>query len=376
MKRFDNIDLLRGLVMFLMCIDHAIHTTGISLKDPMIISETPTWLFVLRIFSHLCAPTFILLAGISIGISGAKKDKKELSWFLFTRGFVLCILELTIVNWGWSFNPFFGIYFLQVIWAIGIGMMAMAILIHLNRWNIFGVSVTILALHNLVDDVRFEENSVVHYVWSFLLQMNRLPIVEDLMVRTTYPVLPVIAVMALGYWMSTWFTQVQSSKRKRKLLTMSLVMFILFIFTRLIIGYGDSKPYESEYFIKSIFNLTKYPLSLNFVLLYLSISIAILAITENKHFKDSNVLMALGKAPMLFYILHLYVLHTIVLICVAYSGYAIDMYASFGGVPAGFALPAWSLFLTVPFTILILLPSCKSYYKLKQTRKYKWTSYI
>ncbi len=376
MKRFDNIDLLRGLVMFLMCIDHAIHTTGISLKDPMIISETPTWLFVLRVLAHLCAPTFILLASISIGISGAKKNKKDLSWFLFTRGFVLCILELTIVNWGWSFNPFFGIYFLQVIWAIGIGMMAMAILIHLNRWTIFTISVTILSLHNLVSGIRFEENSAIHYIWSFLLQMNRLPITEDLMVRTTYPVLPVIAVMALGYWMSFWFTQLENNEREKKLLTMALVMFTLFIFTRLIIGYGDSKPYESEYFIKSIFNLTKYPLSLNFVLLYLSISITILAIADGKSFKDSNVLMTLGKAPMLFYILHLYVLHTIVLICVASSGYTIDMYASFGGVPVGFALPAWSLLLTVPFAILVLLPSCKVYYKLKQSKKYKWTSYI
>lgn len=114
-SRFDNIDILRGVVMILMCIDHTIHYTFSSASDPMVLEETSGWIYFFRILSHTIAPAFILTAGISVGISGAMRTKGEMALFLLSRGLLLCLLECTLVSWGWSFNPLYNVIYLQVI---------------------------------------------------------------------------------------------------------------------------------------------------------------------------------------------------------------------------------------------------------------------
>ncbi len=376
MKRFDNIDILRGVVMILMCIDHARDYTGMYPADPIILSESPMWLYILRILAHFCAPAFIFLAGISIGISGVKKKKADLSRFLLSRGLVLVLLELTLVNWGWSFNPLYGVTYLQVIWAIGISMMIMGAVIHLRRWMILAIASLILLSHNMFSGINFTEGTAAHYAWSFLLQKNMLPITDGLMVRTTYPILPVLAVMMIGYWVSNWYTNLESEARRSRLLIIGSSMLALFLVFRLVIGYGDPYPIEWNHWGLSLINLTKYPMSLNFVLFYLSISVIFLAISDKWNFGKQNLLMVLGRVPMFFYILHLYVLHSIVLIYLYFNGYTLDFGESLGAVPSGVGYPAWWLWWIIPFVVGVLIMPCRWYYKLKSDRRYKWTSYV
>ncbi len=375
-KRFENIDILRGVVMILMCIDHARDYTGLYPADPIILNESPTWLYILRILAHFCAPAFIFLSGISIGISGAKKNKMDLSRFLLSRGLILVLLEVTLVNWGWSFNPLYGVTYLQVIWAIGISMMIMGAVIHLRRWMVLSIASLILLSHNLFSGISLAEGTAAHYIWSFLLQKNLLPITDSHMVRTTYPILPVLAIMMIGYWVSNWYTNLESKDRRGRLLVMGSSMLALFFVFRLVVGYGDPYPIEWDRWGLSLINLTKYPMSLNFVLFYLSISIIFLALSEEWKFRESNLLLTLGRVPMFFYILHLYVLHSIVLIYLYFNGYTFDFVESLGSVPSGVGYPAWWLWWIIPFVVGVLIMPCRWYYKLKIDRRYKWTRYI
>ena len=376
MKRFENIDILRGIVMIFMCIDHARDYTGMFPSDPMIIAETPIWLYCLRILAHVCAPTFIFLSGISIGIISSKKDKKSISKYLFSRGLFLCLLEITIVNWGWSFNPFYKITYLQVIWAIGVSMLLMAILIHLKRWMILIFSLLIILGHNLVSGIQFGDCSLLHYGWSFMLQKNLLPISSDWMVRTTYPILPVAAVMSLGYLISNWFTKLESKIRKHNLYKLGSTMLVFFFITRLILNYGDPHPIDWNNFGLSLINLTKYPMSLGYISFYLSLAILFLAISENIKSRKNNILKIFGSVPLFFYILHLYILHLIILSFLIINNIDIDFSKNLGGVPPNIGFPAWWLIWVIPFTIGILYFPCLYYKKLKEKHKYYWTKFI
>lgn len=376
--RLTNIDMLRGIVMILMCIDHARDYTLFHPTDPMTLSDTPFSVWLLRVLAHFCAPTFIFLAGISAWISGRRKEKGELSLFLFTRGAILCLLEVTLVNWGWSYNPLYHTIYLQVIWAIGVAMMSMAALIHISRPVLAGLCITVLVIHNFFSDIRFEDNTFMFYLWSLLLQKNLLPLGGEFVARTTYPVLPVIALMGLGYIAGKWYTHLDSETRKRYLRNTALIMLGCFVLFRLIIGYGDSSPIEYDNgiggFIMSVMNTTKYPLSLNFILLYLSIPILILSLTDSKEIKGITV--TLGRVPMFFYILHLYILHGIILIWLLLHNESIDMNKYLGGVPTSTGYPMEFLWFVVPFTVLVLYYPCKWYYNIKKTKKYRITNYI
>lgn len=376
--RLTNIDMLRGIVMILMCIDHARDYTIYHPTDPMTLTDTPFSVWLLRILAHLCAPTFIFLAGISAWMSGRKKDKKELSIFLLTRGLVLCLLEITLVNWGWSFNPTYHTIYLQVIWAIGIAMISMAALIHISRPILAGGCIMILLLHNIFCGISFEGNTFLFYLWSFLLQKNLLPLGGEFMARTTYPVLPVIALMGLGYIVGKWYTHSTSNQRKKYLRNTSLAMLAGFVLFRIIIGYGDPSPIDRnngiQAFILSVMNTTKYPLSLDFILLYLSVPVFILSITDGKEIRGITV--TLGRVPMFFYIIHLYILHSIILIWLLLHGETIDMNKYLGGIPTTVGYPLEFLWFVVPFTVLVLYLPCKWYYNIKKSRKYKITSYI
>lgn len=366
--------------MIIMCIDHARDYTHFHPSDPMNLVDMPFLVYILRILTHFCAPVFILLAGISARISGKRKSKIELTKFLLSRGFILCLLEITLVNWAWSFNPAYKMIYLQVIWAIGISMIVLSLLIHLKDKYILLIAVFIIVGHNLFDEVTFSQNSIMFYIWSFLLQKNVLPITEWLSVRTTYPVLPVIGIITLGYVIGKWYYDALDILRKKVLLTVGLCMLISFFILRLFIGYGDPysfKIYDNrELTFMSIFNVTKYPLSFQFILMTLSGAFIFLGLTDRKINMPTSPIIIIGQTPLFFYILHIYVIHCIALIGVLCQGITPDFVNNLGGIPSDFGLPLWYLWWIIPLTVLIIYPLSKKYLSLRQSKKYKWTSYI
>lgn len=367
--------------MVLMCIDHARDYTIYHPADPMVLEDTSFVVYLFRIMAHFCAPTFIVLAGISARLSGRKKTNKELSKYLLTRGLVLCLLEITLVNWAWSFNPTYKMIYLQVIWAIGISMIVLSALVYLKDRYIIVLSVLVIAGHNLFDKVSFSEGSFLYYLWSLLLQKNVLPITDFLSVRTTYPVLPVIAVMALGYVLGKLYTEKTDEVRKKVFLQLGSILIISFFVMRLVVGYGD--PYQwqvsdsTELTIMSIFNVTKYPFSLNFLLMTLGVCFVYLSLTDGLlHSAKKSLFESIGNTPMFFYILHIYVLHILAIVALLYDGGSINLREYLGGIPYDFGVSMWYMWCMVAVTVVGLYPLCKGYLKLKQSRKYKWTSYI
>src|SRR5688572_24595335 len=168
--RVASIDLLRGLVMIVMALDHVrdyFHADAF-IYAPTDLDKTSAVIFFTRWITHFCAPVFMFLAGTSAFFTGRRKSKKELSLFLIKRGLWLIFLELVIVNFGWNFNIYFPQFFFIVIWALGVSMIVLAALIHLPVKAILAISIVLVAGHNLLDMIRVNGNNLPAFGWSLL----------------------------------------------------------------------------------------------------------------------------------------------------------------------------------------------------------------
>jgi uncharacterized membrane protein len=154
-KRIESIDILRGIAMVIMALDHVrdYFHIGANLDDPLNLATTSPALYATRWITHFCAPIFVFLSGTSIYLQSLRKTKKELSSFLIRRGLWLIIAEWVIVAFAWTFNPHYNIIPFQVIWAIGISMviLGLLILIRLPYKIIFILGLVIVFGHNLLD---------------------------------------------------------------------------------------------------------------------------------------------------------------------------------------------------------------------------------
>lgn len=313
--RIGSIDGLRGLVMLLMLVDHTreFFFFGHQVSDPMDLAVTSPGLFFTRLAAHLCAPVFIALAGTSAWLFGARRTPAETAAFLLKRGLFLVVLELTVVGFGWSFSLSPDTYFLQVIWAIGWSMIALAALVQLPRAWIAGIGIAIVAGHNLLDPITFPPGAPGHALWAILHDRGFIDLWEGVRVRTSYPVLPWIGVIALGYAAGPWFAaSMPEAKRTRLLVSAGAGLLVAFCLIRGINGYGDPTPWMAGATplasVMAVLNLTKYPPSLDFLLLTLGLAALLLAIWPEQ---GGRWLAILGGAPLFFYVLHLYVLHLV-----------------------------------------------------------------
>ncbi|MBC3951292.1 DUF1624 domain-containing protein [Pseudomonas folii] len=374
--RLQSIDALRGLIILFMLLDHVRETFLLHLQvsDPMDVTTTPPELFFSRTLAHLCAPLFIFLTGLSAYLYGERYGAKEVSGFLFKRGLFLIALEVTLVNFAWTFQFPPTTVYLQVIWAIGLSMVALAILVKLPRPALAVIGVVIIAGHNLLDTLHFTQDSAMYVPWAILHDRGWLVPWDGLRLRTSYPLLPWIGVIALGYAAGPWFASgADARQRQNRLALAGLGLLVLFFLLRLVNGYGE-KPWSigetSVQTLMSFFNITKYPPSLLFLSLTLGIGLLLLVWFEKTAgrvwFKP---LLVFGAAPMFFYLLHLYVLKILYLIAVAIWGTNKGNYFGFDSVGA-----VWlcSVLLAVG-----LFPAVKAFASFKARRKdIAWLKYF
>lgn len=322
--RLASIDAVRGLVMVIMLLDHVRDTfcTHWVVGDPMDARLVAPALFFSRTLASLCAPTFILLTGLSAWLYGQTHSRAETSRYLLTRGLFLMLLEVTLVGFGWSaqFPP--QTIWLQVIWAIGVCMIALAGLIHLPRWGVAAIGVAIVAGHNLLDPIAFAPDSPWFAPWALIHKRTTFAWM-GITIKTTYPVLAWIGVIALGYALGPWFTRA-AEERRRWLTMLGLGMLLAFLLLRTINGYGDAPwapvPGDPLRSVMSFLALTKYPPSLLFLLLTLGVAMLLLAGFEGRSGTVMRKLVVMGGAPMAFYLLHIYVLRVLYLGAVAVWG--------------------------------------------------------
>ena len=382
--RVSSIDLLRGLVMIIMAIDHVrdfFHYDSFVF-DPLDLEKTNVGLFFTRWITHFCAPVFVFLAGTAAFLSGQRKSKKELSWFLLTRGVWLVFLEISIVGFGWGFNiryPFTG---LAVIFALGVCMIALAAIIHLRFKVILALGLLIVFGHNLLDNVHFDS-----FWWAVIHETRVFRIDENHLIRTAYPVLAWIGIMALGYCFGKLYAKnIAQSVRKKWLLILGSSAILLFIILRFSNVYGDQNLWSNQaswqMTLLSFLNTTKYPPSLLFTLMTLGPAMIFLAFTENAWNKMTKPIITIGRVPMFYYLLHLYLIHLLAMIGAEVSGFSwrdmiFERRAWVDLKGAGYGFPLWVTYAVWVLVVLMLYPLCKWYDRYKTAHKdNKWLSYL
>jgi len=335
--RLASIDQLRGTVMLLMLLDHVRETFYMTqqVADPMDVADVSPALFACRLLAHLCAPVFVLLTGLSAWLYGQRHadPRRAIAGFLFKRGLFLVVLELTLVSFAWTFQFPPETIYLQVIWAIGLSMIALAALVWLPRAALLPLAVLLVAGHNLLDGVHVEGNGVLAVLWKVLHQRDWILLEHGLRLRTSYPLLPWIGVIVLGYLMGPWFARDRDpAQRRRWLLRAGLGAWAAFVLLRAVNGYGDAPwavqatPLQT---VMSLLNITKYPPSLLFLLATLGTGLLLLRLYEVPALaRTLQPLAQIGAAPMFFYLLHLYLLKLMYLAALAAWGpTAGDLYA-------------------------------------------------
>ena len=352
-SRLTSIDQLRGTVIVLMLLDHVRETFYMhqQVGDPMVVDQVEPALFVSRLLAHLCAPVFVLLTGLSAWLyaSGKPDGRRAASAFLLKRGLFLVVLELLVVNFAWTLQFPPSVMYLQVIWAIGISMIALAGLLWLPRGALAVLALAVIAGHNLLDGVRVQGDGALAVLWKVLHQRDWIAVTDGLRLRTSYPVLPWIGVIALGWVIGPWFARGGDALlRQRRLWMAGAGALLAFVILRAVNLYGDS-PWQSfatlGSTLMSVFNVTKYPPSLLFLLLTLGIGLLLLRLYEQPRVARALAPLAdIGAAPMFFYLLHLYVLKLLYVLAEARWGhthgayFAVDHVASLWVITALLAL--------------------------------------
>jgi uncharacterized membrane protein len=375
--RLLSIDALRGLVILFMLLDHVRETFLLhrQVSDPMDIANTEPALFFSRTLAHLCAPVFVLLTGLSAWLFGEKyAGKADVSAFLFKRGLFLVVLEFTLVNFAWTFQLPPSVIYLQVIWAIGLSMIALSLLVWLPRWLLLTLSLAIIAGHNLLDGLHFALESALHVPWAILHDRGWIEVGDSLRLRTSYPLLPWIGVIGLGYALGPWFARAADSRGRQQGLLLGGVAGLLgFVGLRVINAYGE-KPWAVEdttvQTLMAFFNITKYPPSLLFITLTVSVGLLLLLLFERLQTRRwIRWLTVFGSAPMFFYLLHMYVLKVLYLIAVALFGLNHGSYFGFDSVAA--------IWLVSLLLALALYPAVRWFSALKSRRRdIAWLKYL
>ncbi|GAA0526562.1 DUF1624 domain-containing protein [Chitinophaga japonensis] len=387
-KRITSIDLLRGIVIIIMALDHVrdyFHGDA-YLYDPTDLSQTSVFLFFTRWITHFCAPVFAFLAGTSAFLNGVKKSKKELTLFLLSRGAWLVLLEFFIITLEWTFNLSYDVFLVQVIWALGVSMIALAGLIWLPRNIILLTAILLIAGHNLLDNVHVPGADGAAIFWAFLHE-QRFFTIGGTGLFVGYPILPWIGIMTAGYCFGSLYVPgYDPAKRHSILLYLGLGAVLLFVLLRSVNVYGDPAPWAVQrnpvFSLLSFLNTTKYPPSLLYTLMTLGPSFLFLAFAERPLNALTGKLVTIGRVPMFFYIVHIAYIHGLAVIAAVLTGFrpsdmVLDTWVTASPQLQGYGFSLDIVYLLWIAVVISLYPLCKWYDTYKRNHRDKqWLSYI
>ena len=380
--RIQSIDVVRGVIMILMALDHTrdfFGNTGLNPTDP---ATTTMPLFFTRWITHFCAPVFFLLTGTGACLALQKKSKSELSRFLFTRGLWLIFLELVVVRcFGWQFNFDYRVMMLNVLWALGWAMIVLSGLVYLPAWAVAGFGVVMIATHNLFDSVES-----ANWLWSILHSPNFLVNGPRHTVFVAYMLIPWIGVTAAGYALGQIYSW-PLVRRRAFLLPLGMGLTTAFVVVRAINIYGDPQRWAAQksaaFTVLSFLNTTKYPPSLLYLLMTLGPALLFLWAVDAGTPRWLRPALTVGKVPMFYYLLHIPLIHLIAIaVCCVRYGRVHWMFESptLGQFPItlppgwGYSLPI--VYLVWAVVVLTLYPMCRWFAGLKQRRSDAWLSYF
>ena len=383
--RLNSVDFLRGVVMIIMALDHTrdFFHSGALLFDPTDTAQTTPALFFTRWVTHFCAPVFVFLAGTGAFLSLSRgRGKKELSWFLLTRGLWLIVLEWTLVRFAVTFDVNYRAGgFVQVIWVTGWSMIVLAALVRLPLRAIAAFGVVMILGHNLLDRFRGEDFGAWRWLWMILHEQGPVGSPPGFVLFVIYPLIPWIGVMAAGYAFGA-LLKLEDARRRRLLLRLGLCLTLAFVVLRAANLYGDPRPWSAQprgalYTALSFLNCTKYPPSLLFLLMTLGPAIALLPLLERLKGTAERFFTVYGRVPLFYYLLHFYLLHVLA------AAFALARYGrqTLSVLPGGQPPPGWGYRLWVVYLVWIgvvvaLYFPCHYWARLKQRKRSAWLSYL
>jgi uncharacterized membrane protein len=393
-ERLESIDLLRGLVMVIMALDHVRDFfSNRIMDDPTDLKTTTAAIFLTRWITHYCAPTFIFLAGTGAFLSGTRgKSKQDLSWFLFTRGLWLVFIELTIVRASWWFNWSIWDHGPGVFWAIGWSMVVLSALVFLPVSAVTTFGVVMIAFHNLLDGRTASQLRMPEIIWIVLHSPGGAPVAPELLpelrLGTGYCLIPWMGVMAAGYGLGSMFL-LERGSRRRELLGLGAMLTIAFIVLRYANVYGDPRPWSDQpregFTILSFLNCTKYPASLSYLLMTLGPAIFLLGVFDRPLGAWAKPIITFGRVPLFYYLLHIPLIH---------GGVVLLDYLRYGQSPQafngpwavtpktaeelpGYGVDLWVVYLTWIAVVVILYFPCRWFAEYKRRhRDWTWLSYL
>ncbi len=375
--RIESIDLLKGVVMVLMALDHTrdyFHQSSV-LMDVTNPERASAALFIIRWITHFCAPAFSFLAGVSAFMSGKSKTKTALAAFLIKRGLWLVFLEITVISFAWYFDLHFGNIDLAVIWVLGVSMISLAAFIYLPLNAILIVSLLLIFGHNLLDPIHFSGS----LLWSLIHDPASFNFGDGHTLNVVYPIIPWIGVMALGYYFGSFYSRnIKREWRQQLFNRIGIFSIVAFALIRWTNWYGDPKPWlhlaNAGQTIMSFFNVNKYPPSLLYLLATLAFTFLFLANSEKWRGKLVDFFSVFGRVPFFYYLLHLYLIRISAMVTAELTGHGweimvqkqFDIDLKDFGFNLGIVCLVW---ITI---VLALYPLCKTFDHYKQNHKDKW----
>jgi uncharacterized membrane protein len=389
--RLESIDLVRGLVMVFMAIDHTRDFFSYLRFEPESLSQTYYALFFTRWITHFCAPLFFFLAGTGAFLYGSRRTPAQLSRFLWTRGLWLIVVEFTIVGFAWSFIVPFG--FFGVIWGLGASMVIMALAVRLPiRW-LGTLCVLMIVGHDLLDGIRPRQFGSAAWVWTILHVRGGARLPGNIGEFVLFPLVPWVGVMAAGYVFGALYKRDQR-ERRRIMAMLGIAMVVAFVFLRATNLYGNPPVglggvSQGDWHIQSTFekslilflDVEKYPPSLQFLLMTLGPSILLLGWLDGKTVSGIfKPLLVFGRVPMFFYVLHLYVIHLLAILMATLFHQPVDwlFHGAFmtNDIPDGYGHGLPFIYLMWLTVLVILYFPCRWFMGIKQRRSNWWLSYL
>lgn len=391
--RVESVDVLRGLVMVIMALDHTREFFSNYGGNPTDAATAPGIIFFTRWITHLCAPTFVFLAGTSIYLQFLRKPRPQLARFLVTRGLWLMVLELVVVSSMLTFHPSTHFFMLQVIWVTGLSMILMAALINLPLWAVASFGAALVLLHNTLDGINPAAlGAVAGTVWRLLHVPGVIvPPSSGNLWLNLYPLIPWPGIMALGFAFGA-FLQWQPAQRCRVMLYLGSGSLLIFTLLRWSNLYGDPVPWKhqasGERTVMSFMDLQKYPPSLLFVLATLGVSLCLMAVFDAWQSRDKFppvrfILSVYGRVPFFYYVLHFTTIHLAAMGTTAALGLDWRWWLKlspaggiFAGLPRGYGFSLPVVYLAWLAIVAFCYFPCRWFAGLKQRNKSPWLSYL
>jgi len=372
-NRINSIDILRGLVMVIMALDHVRDFFSDYQGNPTDLQQVSTMMFFTRFITHYCAPVFIFLAGSSAFLAmGKGRTVHQESFRLLTRGLWLILVEVTIVRLGWTFNFDYSLVILQVIWAIGVSMVVLSLLIYLPRFAILSIGLLMIFGHDMSDNLH--PAGAAGIVWQFLHVQGPLHYGHNDTLFIIYPLIPWIGVMAAGYCFGALF-HLPPAQRFRWQYIIGIGSILLFIALRFGNIYGDPAPWHTQSMwwrsLLSFINVSKYPPSLQYILLTLGPAITLLPLLEQFSGRAASIFTVYGRVPMFYYILHIYLIHGLAVVSstLFFHGAPVSPFSH-----PGFHL--WVVYAVWLLVVILLYLPCRWFMGIKKSHHQWWLSYL